>query len=147
MIILLKVHPYIDMSFTKLDFSRCSLMITIYLLPALHVFQPCTFSMGQLFLISDMAFKLSVSYLQWQPSGQCFAWALGRVSDGDFAASATSSFPWCGFSVLGQSCHWWPLPLHCLEMSSGLKPTWETDGLLRAVGHLPQACTWASSNF
>jgi len=113
---------------------------------------PCTsavhvFHGSQLFLISNVAFKLLVSYLQWEPSGQRFAWALGRVADDDSAASATSVFPQCGFPTLGQSCHCRPLPLCCLEMSSSLKPTRETDGLLRAVGHLPQACTWASSSF
>lgn len=53
-------------------------------------------------------------------------------------------FPLCGFPPLGQSCHWWPLC--CLEMAFGLKPLWETQGPLWAVGHPPQACTWASSS-
>lgn len=79
-----------------------------------HVLHP-TFSMGQLFLISNVAFELSVPYLQWQPSGQHFAWALWRAADGDSAASATSSFLQCGFHTFGPSCHWWPMLLCCLE--------------------------------
>lgn len=57
---------------------------------------PCTmhvFHGSGLFLMGGVAFRLRVPYLQWQLSGQHFAWALARAADGDSAASATSRFP------------------------------------------------------
>lgn len=109
------------------------------------LFSPCIFSMGQSYSWPAVWFPGCHCHLWWQLSGhQGFAWALGTAGDGDSAASAISP---CGFPLLGQCWHWWPLPLHCLEMASGPKALWEAQGPLWAVGHPPPACTWASSSF